>query len=663
MLVIANIPSGFLTKPLNYIFTSFIFYLLIYPICKFLVITYEFLGIKKNIILNSKYDPGFKKYFDVKEYPLLNSNSDRFNFNAEAALFFYSHICNSFYPHQNKIIVLNGEYGTGKSSFITLLVNIIHQFNYGKFFKIKLFRKLISNNSIHVIRISAANMVGLHSESPEFIKKFLVFIGNNLNSDSKKLFNLIALNIKEVTYKDLTLKLNEFLNYTDNVDTLKQRILFSEQKNLLIIEDLDRLNKSQIDLLLDALWYIKEIPLLITLLPMNKNKINMKPGNKIKLIDEEYDLDTHIREQLAYFYWNQLLLDDSFHKSNFHHYTNPKINDELQKFVIESLVYIFTQTKLTIREFKKILSKSSIPHYIKYIPDIFVQGILKLRYPDEETALDIITQHSLTVPVIPDNLRKTNSLFYCCSLKNHELTYIRESLYREIISSFIEKINDVYLFDNKYSSYFFLYWIFDIPYMETGFRINYEERIKLLFSNDFFNLPNNGFLPLIPMSERHQEHMSCFIIFNTIEFISIYDSFVKSKLIIKDEFKQACINLIVCYIVYIMFRHNHHLAQNYNCLHVRINTEDTPFHEFQRLSKLKNQKYPKGMQITCLFRGEFLMAWHSLFDIYEGIKLILGTNYQSPEWQEAFQIIRTNNHNVTDRMIIKELNMVESPLV
>lgn len=301
-------------------------FILVSPIYKIVESLREYSRVVLSFKINKKYS-NTEKYlrsfddekkqkvplFENRERPINTPNEDFLGFNLLSASLFYNSVENSFDPNINLITIIDARRGMGKTSFINLLVQRINGFTYRHNGDCQLFKNILTHKQIKIVQFSIMPfLAGLNSNNEkEYINNFITFIAQNLTPSSSKYLKAILSSTTAFNDKFNLEKFISQLGNNDDIAKLKNNLKLSEQKNLIIIEDLDRLSEEQLKIFAKALWFIHDLPFTITLLPAEEEKIKkavnlpINAGNNYEELEEyklfqfSFSLKEHFYKLLA----------------------------------------------------------------------------------------------------------------------------------------------------------------------------------------------------------------------------------------------------------------------------------------------------------------------------------------------------------------------------
>lgn len=215
-----------------------------------------------------KFDNLVKQSFCVNmnsiEMPIYTNRFDLLDIFGEVVQFFNNYVEKLFHPRQNSVILLDGEFGIGKSSFINLLNEYIQNSFLSQ-------HRFLCRDDISVIKISALKFISLDkSESDDTkLRDFANYINNQLLSTERKFFSNFLNSLEETSVKlgGIEFKLVNFIQSEKSLDK------FSLNKYLLIIEDMDRLGDRDLRILIRILFLIHDMPNIVTILPLSKDML------------------------------------------------------------------------------------------------------------------------------------------------------------------------------------------------------------------------------------------------------------------------------------------------------------------------------------------------------------------------------------------------------
>lgn len=394
-----------------------------------------------NLLKLKSLKSNFNVSQDMLEMPIYSSTNDNLLIDGEVESFYHDHIKSSFHSKQNVVILLNGEFGVGKSSFINLLIEKIQgsQNDY----------TFLCNEDISIIKISALKFISFSTTDSDDskLKEFANYISSHFLSSEKKIFSSFFNSLKEANLKfgGVELKLENIFKI--NVSQSN----FSLNKYLLIIEDIDRLNKENLTALIKILYLIHDIPNLVTILPLSKQTINDIDNDNLgiqKFINLTENMPRHytslmisknvinndlINKYLSdYFYKNQIIAS----------YT-----DELSQNVLTILVSYF----------------ECILAYVLYERNVSYRDIKSLNYEkitsdNSSIYISDLVLNSLS-DIFPDILKYEiyKHLLLIKENKGKELIGCYDKLFNSLLSCLNSDQIKKYVFTSyrKYADYFF----------------------------------------------------------------------------------------------------------------------------------------------------------------------------------------------------------------
>ena len=249
--------------------------------------------------------------FEGDEQPITIESEDIIGFNLLRSLFYYNYISYNFSPIVNRIIILDGVRGVGKTSFLNLLKNKIHGYEKSN---CKTFKQYISGGYINLVQLSLMPLIA--STGDVDLRKVLQYLADNLYGD-ESLYLRRLLSVFNSNNKLNLENIKETLGINDNILQLRKHIKRSEQKNIIIIEDIDRLDDNKLREAVKFLWFIYELPFTITILPGDDARIrkainfaNSESQNtdeaveyneleEFKLLQASFSLKEHVYKALA----------------------------------------------------------------------------------------------------------------------------------------------------------------------------------------------------------------------------------------------------------------------------------------------------------------------------------------------------------------------------
>jgi hypothetical protein len=434
------------------------------------------------------------------ERPVMGANEDNFGMQVIAINIFHQYIKNKFDINVNQIYILDASFGMGKTSVLNMLKLLAEGecFDYYN-------KDIHISNNIDVVQISVLQFFAYINQTADnstqtIISNILNYINTQLCNAQHDLMSSIINTFDNADIQLGTIKL-AFKNWKKDSAfcphssrQFKDKIITSKQQTLLIFEDIDRLNDKQLVILGQILVLIYDIPQIITILPLQKDKL-------IEAIDKEHksEYDTNYIEPLSkkiiqqiipynkYIYrdmadkivnkfWDTICINNSSvplvtkHNNNF-------IKDEFYRnFVRDDVLNIISQLKISMREFKYVINsfeeiiknnveiknKISIYHnYVLYHNRSYETNIiwlffrifllLILKYRDNKNILSIqqIEQNILELLETPNKEKKVDNIDNIPKIQevleifnNYPLKYktIEGQLLQYIIDLYINKI-------------------------------------------------------------------------------------------------------------------------------------------------------------------------------------------------------------------------------
>lgn len=224
-----------------------------------------------------------KNFMLINDQPIKNSNEDlleRNSFSKDLA----NAICN--YTNQDSLVIsINGEWGSGKSSVINLMVEELKNLNYKK------------DKVPQIINFNPWNFSDQNQLYEQFFKKISSEIGRKNNSAKiKKIGNAITkyskilnagkfipiVNTYSEIVKDSASSAGEFLknigkDLEEDLETTKGEInkllLDVDKKFILIIDDIDRLNKTEIKQIFQMVKSLGDFKNTVYILSFDRNVV------------------------------------------------------------------------------------------------------------------------------------------------------------------------------------------------------------------------------------------------------------------------------------------------------------------------------------------------------------------------------------------------------
>lgn len=217
------------------------------------------------------------------EMPIYTENSDMIDIREYVKDYYNNYIQQSFNCMQNFVILLDGEFGVGKSSFINLIIEHINkslsEYNF------------LRCENINVVKISALKFISFAERDSDENKliEFAHHIRSHLLSSERKFFNVFFDSLKETNLKFgiLDFKFAGLITKEQSLDK------FSSNKYLIVIEDLDRLELIDLKVLIKILFLIHDIPNAVTILPLSSELLKTAIGKEsaiLKMINRTIEL-------------------------------------------------------------------------------------------------------------------------------------------------------------------------------------------------------------------------------------------------------------------------------------------------------------------------------------------------------------------------------------
>lgn len=445
--------------------------------------------------------------FENLERALSVPNEDFLGFNLLSASFFYNGIKDSFDPNINLIKIIDAKRGMGKTSFINLLVQRINGVTYRHDADCQLFKDILANKQIKIVQFSIMPFLAALNNSTDDEKKcidnFIKYIADNLTPASSRYLNAI---LSSTTAFNDKFNLEKFISQITNSDSIvkiKNNLKLSEQKNLIIIEDLDRLNEKQLQIFVKALWFIYELPFTITLLPCEEKKILASANLSTNVINTYEELEEYKLLQFAFplkecFYQmlanytirlfedtikqieikNELiqikqLNENAISKDSIqndwvsHLYQNKLIKDsgylsmrlhgsDFIGSIKSEIIHIFEMYNISIREFKVIIGKLHIGTNRLFIVQQILFYMIEYRYKYESGIVEYLNKydvwgdfkknHYLT---IDQNRLMRNKLDYFTGVIKETIENLEEFPLLNINNGIMSFINAIFGFMNR----------------------------------------------------------------------------------------------------------------------------------------------------------------------------------------------------------------------
>ncbi len=416
--------------------------------------------------------------FENRERPISTPNEDFLGFNLLSASFYYNSIKDSFDPNINLISIINAKKGMGKTSFLNLLLCRINGFTYRHENNCQLFKDVLTNRQIKIVQFSIMPfLASLNNNDNEqiYIRKFVSYIADNLAPLSSKYLKAI---LSSTTAFNNKFNLEKFIDHfaDDNVlAKVKNDIKLSEQKNLIIIEDLDRLNEEQLKIVINGLWFIHDLPFTITLLPAEEEKIkkavnlsNNADGyheehEEYKLFQFPFDLKNYFYKFLANYTirlfdntikkWQingeliqiKQLYDNTtspdnvqndwvshLHKNNLiknHINTSMQFNKNIADSIKSELLGVFEKYNISIREFKTIVDELYIGNSSLFAVQQILLYMIYYRYKYHDGIIEYLNRYDTW-----GDFRK-----------NHSLNLYQERFLKNRLDNFASNLREMIL--------------------------------------------------------------------------------------------------------------------------------------------------------------------------------------------------------------------------
>ena len=414
--------------------------------------------------------------FESLERPISIPSEDFLGFNLLSASFYYNSIINSFDPNINLVKIIDAKKGMGKTSFINLILHRINGLTYHHDNNCQLVLSIFNRQQIKVVQFSVLPLfVNLESSEKECINNFVKMIADNLVPALSKYLKAV---LASTTAFNNTFNLEKFIDHIASNNTLSQmksNLKISEQKHLIIIEDLDRLDEKNIKIFVKALWFIHDLPFTITLLPGEESKIRTafnlptKPDQRYEEL-EEYKLLQFSFSLKDYFYkflanYTIKIYDDTIRKlqidnelvlleklkSNVisqdniqndwvsHLYKNNLIsknnvymqirshNKDIINSVKAEIINVCEKYNLSIREFKTIIGKLRIGGDRLFIIQQIIFYMLEYRYKYQDGIIEYLNKYDVW-----GNFKK-----------NHYLTTYQDRFLNDKLDNFPDAIKEM----------------------------------------------------------------------------------------------------------------------------------------------------------------------------------------------------------------------------
>lgn len=386
--------------------------------------------------------------FNDIEKPITSPHEDLFAFNILSAHFYYNRILHRFDPNINSIIIIDSLRGMGKTSFLNLLEMRVYGKTYRVENKRKLFSRVMSKKQINVVKFSVLPLLPFdlsdnNTTADIFISRLINYISNTLSVSEAEYLKAIVASTKYITDK---FDIKEFIlrvGKDDKFLQLKKHLKLLQYKNILIIEDIDRLPEPLLKIFAQALWYIYELPFTITLLPCNakqlRDVINLNNAvttylelEEYKLLKPDFSLIENLYIYLSHYAVSQLYdnFDNYGVKNDYiqlvemvknnnsgevkndwvkHLYDNLCLNRSngsplyanmvtnnpnisFKNSLIEDLSAVFERYQISIREFKSIFLNININSNL-FVIQQFIFYIIEYRYKHLPGIMEYLNQY------------------------------------------------------------------------------------------------------------------------------------------------------------------------------------------------------------------------------------------------------------------------------
>ena len=181
----------------------------------------------------------------------------------------------SYYRNESLVVGIFGEWGSGKTSIINMVIEKLEEISD-------------ENKSSIVIRFSPWNYSSQNGLINLFFKELLLCIGKNESQKSKKIIEWILKYMSVLEggvfenskVEKISKGIREFYNVLEKNQTLEdtKRNLIQElnkydRKIIVIIDDIDRLTKTQVQDVFQLVKQIGDLPNIIYFLPMDREAV------------------------------------------------------------------------------------------------------------------------------------------------------------------------------------------------------------------------------------------------------------------------------------------------------------------------------------------------------------------------------------------------------
>lgn len=181
----------------------------------------------------------------------------------------------SYYRNESLVVGIFGEWGSGKTSIINMVIEKLEEISD-------------ENKSSIVIRFSPWNYSSQNGLINLFFKELLLCIGKNKSQKSKKIIEWILKYMSVLEggvfenskVEKISKGIREFYNVLEKNQTLEdtKRNLIQElnkydRKIIVIIDDIDRLTKTQVQDVFQLVKQIGDLPNIIYFLPMDREAV------------------------------------------------------------------------------------------------------------------------------------------------------------------------------------------------------------------------------------------------------------------------------------------------------------------------------------------------------------------------------------------------------
>lgn len=315
-----------------------------------------------------------------------------------------SHVINNIKPEKSFAIGINGEWGSGKTSFIHL-IRRINQIEYPKYCKFITFNPWYFTGTEKVL-------IKFHETLLSEVGHFSLSLRNELD----RYFKLICAAEKSLWKTNFLQFFQQKPDFQSQLEKLKSHFKKLPQKILIIIDDMDRLQKDEVLVLFRTMRLIADFPNVIYLVGYDPDYIATILGEKSeenkssfmeKIFQLEFDLPDPLPSDLK-----------NFWKIKLQKYTS-NINSTLQ----DDFVNLIVDNEITtnLRDIKRFLNQialtSSLPEIKKntYFPQFFLLELIYYSNPDvyykikASQTLDITEKIEAITQKIIEQIKKISS--------------------------------------------------------------------------------------------------------------------------------------------------------------------------------------------------------------------------------------------------------------